>query len=493
MQGFLLYALFESFKRHIWPGVDPVAYNAISASLIFAPLVAIGDLTALRRSVLIGWTVATAMIAAVLAGYEAWRSLGSPQTFYNVNNGLTFMSPLFALIAAVLFIGSHLLEGSEIDRRIVAAYPNYFEPAWKNGVQIVLAVLFTSAFWGLLFLGAALFTLIHISLLSNVIKEPSFYWPATTAAFAAAVHLTDVRVGLVRGVRTVALTLLSWLTPLLALLAGGFVLMLPFTGLNPLWKTKAAATILLSAASWLVVLINAAYQDGVERPTVLLRWAVRAASVILIPLTALASIGVVLRVQQYGLTPERIIAAAWALIGVCYALGYAFAAARPGSWMKSLEHTNVVTAWVILILIAALFTPIADPARLSVAEQVYRLNVGQVKPDAFDYAFLRFRSARYGREALKRMAAQKRTAIDLDIATRAATALKRQNPWETAMAKPAVLAANLIVYPKGHALPEGFTTQDWTGASTFNPCFQGTLKSAMLILSISTAMQSRRS
>ena len=41
--------------------------------------------------------------------------------------------------------------------------------------------------------------------------------------------------------------------------------------------------------------------------------------------------------------------------------------------------------------------PLADPARLSVADQVARLKRGKVAPDKFDYAFLQQRSGKAGR------------------------------------------------------------------------------------------------
>lgn len=89
-----------------------------------------------------------------------------------------------------------------------------------------------------------------------------FSIPTSTLATAAALHVTDVRAGLVRGVRTLVLVLLSWLLPLMALIGAGFLVGLVFTGLEPLWKTQHAAAILLSAAALLIVLLNAAYQDG---------------------------------------------------------------------------------------------------------------------------------------------------------------------------------------------------------------------------------------
>ncbi len=190
----------------------------------------------------------------------------------------------------------------------VTRYRNYFDATWKFGVQLALALAFVVAFWLTLLLGAQLFKLINLDFLERLIEHSWFADPATALAIAAAIHLTDVRAGLVAGIRTVVLTLLSWLLPLMALLALGFVGSLIFTGLDPLWQTRSAAGIMLTAAGVLVVLINAAYQDGEAegaRPFVL-RYAELVASALLVPLVGLAAYALALRVQQYGWSVERI-------------------------------------------------------------------------------------------------------------------------------------------------------------------------------------------
>src|SRR5690606_34747472 len=111
--------------------------------------------------------------------------------------------------------------------------------------------------------------------------------------------------------------LLSWLLLLMTVLAAGFLAALPFTGLQGLWETGSATALVLSAAAALIILINTAYQDGRadNRPPAILRAAVRVASVLLTPLVAIAFWGLALRIGQHGLTPDRIIATACALIG----------------------------------------------------------------------------------------------------------------------------------------------------------------------------------
>ena len=75
-----------------------------------------------------------------------------------------------------------------------------------------------------------------------------------------------------------------------SLIAAGFLASLPFTGLEPLWKTKAATALLLTAAAHLIVLINAAYQDGEDAPPLILKWAARIAGLLLIPIGLLAAL-----------------------------------------------------------------------------------------------------------------------------------------------------------------------------------------------------------
>ena len=152
-------------------------------------------------------------------------------------------------------------------------------------MQLALSIGFTGAFWLLLFLGAALFKVIGLNFLEELIRQPWFSIPLTTVTFAVAVQLTDVRDGLIRGVRTVALMLLSWLLLVLTVLVAGFLVALPFTGLDGLWDTGSATALVLSAAAALIILINTAYQDGRpdNLPPAVLRVAVRVAAVLLTP------------------------------------------------------------------------------------------------------------------------------------------------------------------------------------------------------------------
>jgi hypothetical protein len=446
VQGLLLYGLYQADKSKVWPATQREVYAAFLLIVLFVPPVGLAGVSALRLRTLALWKAVAAIVAAGLGAYGVWS--GDPGA-----RGVDGMGPLTVLgVAALIFIGHHLVQPADVERRRIARYPTYFDVTWKHGVQAVLSLGFTGAFWLLLFLASALFKLIGVDAIEKLIKHEAFAFPATTVMFAAAVQLTDVQANLVRGVRTVALTLLAWLLPLMALIAAGFLATLPFTGLEPLWKTKSATAILLTADAFLILLANAAYQDGTEKTAVVLKWAARLAGVLLVPITVLAAYGLSLRIGQYGLSPDRIIAGACVLVAAGYAVGYAIAAVRPGAWMKTLEATNIAMAFGVIVVLLALCTPVADPRRLSVGDQVGRLEKGRVKPEAFDFRFLRFDAGRYGQEAFEALKRSGRADIR-DGAQMAALLKNRYEPIDKP--SPKALAA-IHVYPKGRKLPEGF-------------------------------------
>lgn len=478
IQGVVLFLLQKADESKAWPATTPVLYAPLLVCALMVPLLPLAALSAMRRTALLTWTAIAAVLAAILAAHAAWAGAEPGR----IGAG-PLSPPLFIAVAALLFIAHHLVQPAEAVRRPVAPYADYFDLAWTNGVRLALSLAFTGAFWLLLFLAGALFKLIGVEAIQKLIQETAFAFPATGLMFAAAVHmavqLTEARAGLVRGARTVGLTLLAWLAPLMVVIAGGFLATLPFTGLAPLWGTKAATALLLAAAAALIILVNAAYQDGAEPPNLILRWAARAAGLLLIPIVILAGYALWLRIDQYGLTPDRVFATAYLVVAIGFTVGYAIAALKPGPWMKPLERTNLVMAAVSVLLLIAVFTPIADPARLSVGSQVARLDSGKVAPDKFDFQFLRFDSGRYGRDALARLKA----SADKGVARRAheASAAKEKTP---VFARSGPDLSKTPVYPAGKGLPPSFLSQDPVSHDSASVCAFAETNCSILLLDV---------
>jgi hypothetical protein len=461
-QGILLYGLHRSFNAHVWPATNEYVFAPLLTAGFFLPLIAISGLGNLRTRTLCIWLVVAAALCVLLAIYGIYRMpvLSTPPAMPRVLG----LPPIW--LAALLFIADNLVVSADADRRLIARYPTLFEASWKHGIQAFLALLFTGILWAILFLGAALFALIKITLIERTIREPLFWIPVTAVSFAYALHVADVRATIVRGTRTLVLVLFSWLLPVMTLLAVGFILTLPFTGLDALWSTKRATSILLSSAGALVFLINAVYRDGEDDNAAILRYCRSAAAVVVVPIVALAGYALVLRVIQYGWTPERVTVAALVIVATCYAIGYAAAAIGSGLSLRWLEPVNVATTFVIIALFLALMTPLADPARISVSSQLARLQAGIVTPEKFDYMFLRLKAGRYGSDALEALANHTYGPGAAVYAERVRSGRPTGLPSAANMVPPPsvdkMLANITVVYPKGASFPSGLLERDWT-------------------------------
>lgn len=478
LQGLALLALSEAATRQAWPATDGLIFAPLITTAIFVPTLIIAGVGHLRPRVLTGWAIAAAMLCASFAIYDIYRDPVLPgsgfiQVVLPQSAVIARTSPSWVLwlsLAAMLFIIHSLTVAGEADRRVIATYPTHFDVSWKHVVQFVLAVVFVAVLWGLLFLGAELFRLIRIEFFWNLIWKKEFAIPVTAVAFSYAVHVTDVRASIVHGARSLVLILFSWLLPLMALISAAFILALPFTGLEPLWSTRRATGILLTAAAALILLINAAYQDGrgENRAVAALRYASVLAALVLALLIAFAAYGLSLRIGQHGLTPERVNVLALVVVAACYGVGYIIAVARSGASLRGLERTNIVTSLVIVGLLLALRSPLVDPARISVADQVRRLENGRIAPEKFDFAFLRFGAGRFGMDALKRLAAGAEGPQANEIAHRADDALVARYPSDLTARKPRRITPKqraddiAVIQPSGAVLPDSFLQQDWT-------------------------------
>jgi hypothetical protein len=149
-----------------------------------------------------------------------------------------------------------------------------------------------------------------------------------------------------------------------------------------------------------------------------------------------------------------------------YALAYAAAALISlggGNWMQRMERSNPALGFAGLMLLAALASPLADPARLAVAAQSFRLDRHQVAADAFDYIWLRDHGLRFGHVALTRMEAGDQP----DIARGALAALAA--PPAGLRPTPTEIGANIHVYSK-EPLPAALLERDWSRVNAAPPC-----------------------
>jgi hypothetical protein len=284
LQGLLLYVLYRAAMEHAWPATVPPLFVGVVLAGVLGPVLLVSSLGHLPRRALAGWVAGAAAIAAALGAYDGWRQVIETMSERG-RESLAPSAPLILATMAGFFIAHAMVLTGHAERRRIAAYQGYFETAWKLGVQLGFSALFVGATWLVLTLGAQLFLLVKLTLFKEVIGKSWFAIPVTVFAFTAAMHITDVRPAIVRGIRSLLLTLMGWILPVATLIVAGFLLSLPFTGLAPLWATRSAGALMLTGAALLVVLINAAWQDGAALPDAPapIRAASRLACLLLLP------------------------------------------------------------------------------------------------------------------------------------------------------------------------------------------------------------------
>ncbi|NYH26894.1 DUF4153 domain-containing protein [Paraburkholderia bryophila] len=467
-QGLVLYLLMNAAHNRSGIATIPLLFFPLLLVTLFTPPAFILGLQQIRRARLVLWLAVFAAVVAILGYHDAWRSAGvelvGMQPYGRTGGSLPSMTVTFHS-GMIVFIAYCLVLTGETARSWFAPYESYFEFSWKLGLQVCLSGLFVCALFLVLWLGAALFLLLKLHFLERLLRESWFNIPVSAMAFASALHITDVRPDIIRGSRTLVLSLLSWLLLVLVVIVGGFLASLPFTGLGLLWATRSATWILLGVAALKIVLVNVVFKGGPgsnPAPRVL-RVCMRIACLMLPVLVVLATYALALRIDQYGLTPPRILACAGTFVAYFYAIGYAWAAFSRDDTLARIAPVNVITAWISVAVLIAVFTPLADPARLSVDSQIDRLLANKIAAEKFDYDFLRYRSTRYGVQALVRLQGETNTPNAATIRELSTQAARQPARSTLGVAQPdaATLALTIVSRTPGQSVPASFLSTDW--------------------------------
>jgi len=311
-------------------------------------------------------------------------------------------------------------------------YPELFKRSWASFFVGLIASLFTSVTALLFVLWGALFSLVEIDFFEEIFESEWFVAIvyAGVFGFGLAVGLEAERI--TDALRRVLFAICQVLLPVVAFVALLFGLVLPWTGLAPLWDTGHATPVLLGIVALLVLFGNAVYQDGSGAQPYPLRLdlGVRAALAVTPLYVAVAAYSTWLRVGQYGLTPDRV----WAFVAVfvcgCYAVSYATAIVLGRSrWIAAIGRINVALAPVMVALALVLHTPLLDPLRRSASQQEGRLVRGDVTAEAFDYGLLRFELGHAGEAALARLERDAGAADAAVVRERIAAVRGAENRW----------------------------------------------------------------
>jgi hypothetical protein len=370
-----------------------------------------------------------AALAALIVGFTVYWN-GGPEGWGNWEGWRLACAALTVAIAAPLFQAWGDAGMPRPPRLAQLSYPNLHDRAWMNVVLWFACWIFTGIVWLLIYLIGQLFALIGIDVIKDLMGESWFGLTLTGAAFGAAAGLMRDRERILITLQTVVRRVLSVLAPILGVALVLFLASMLLTGLSPLWEaTKSTTPIVISAAIVAIILANAAIGDSPEDEAkmLLIRWGMIALGATLLPLGIIAAVSTGLRINQYGLTPDRLWAVVFGGIACAYGLAYLVVLIRKRSgWMEDIRPANVRLAIGLCVLAFVLAMPIINFGAWSTASQLARLESGKVTAEKFDWTAMRFDFGPTGQAAVERLFKSGKTPA---IKTAAAKALKLESRW----------------------------------------------------------------
>lgn len=401
---------------------------------------------------------------AVSAGIVYWNLVAGPQADSSggYDSGFAWQ---YLCLAAALGIALPVFQTARDEGGWRLPYARLHARSWENivvaigagGFQLAVALLF--ALW------AGLFELIGIEFFADLFEKPAFISVVGCASIALGISLVRDWPSVIAAMQKALMAVLSVLAPLLAAALLLFLAFLPVTGLSKLWETTRYATpLMLGAVLFGLLLVNTVIKDRNDQlsPARAVRFGASGLAFAMLPLAVIAVVSTGIRIDTYGLMPERIWAMIFTAFAIAYGLSYLWPLVRRfEGWADTVRTANVRLALALGAVFLLLATPIIDFRAISAKNQTARLLSGKASPDTFDFAALKFDLGAPGRDALgdlravenhSQAAAIRRNVMEID---------KASSRWQAEMGRNAIAAAarlrkavkHMPIYPAGKKMP----------------------------------------
>lgn len=370
---------------------------------------------------------------------------------------------MLSVVTALVFFATPFLMVWLQARADWRRYAALFDAAWTMAVRYAVGWAFVAVFWLVAFLSNALLELVEIDLIDQLLQIDWVRFGVTGAVLGLGLAVVyELR-------QTISpyliLRLLRLLVPVVLVVVGVFLAALPFRGLSELFGEFSAAGTLMGAAMVAITLISTALDkdDSAAVNTRGIRLATRGLALLLPLLTGLAVWAVVLRVRQYGWTPDRVLAVSVALFLLTYGLGYCVSVLRGQGWAGSIRVVNVAMALAVIAASALWLTPVLNSYRISANSQVARFTSGRSTPDQLDMWAMQHDWGRAGQAGVARLAASATETDNTEMLARIAAVRSVTSAYQFEQAiqtrrapgNAETLAQLMVVRPEGASLTAG--------------------------------------
>ncbi|MFB9867099.1 DUF4153 domain-containing protein [Vreelandella sulfidaeris] len=476
MQGLALLALHLAIDHEHWLATDQRWLKALYTVTLALPAFYLISMVRLRDR--LNWLP---LLLAPLLFWMGWHLGWVEQNPEQPWARHQFTFAFCVALGVALFILALFFRSSAASRVWPTAYSPLLNYSWEFALTLAQLALFIGVFWSLLWLGASLFDAIGLDIFETLFSDPVFIYPVTWLVIGLTLVMIRNRFRLIQSVRQMGEALIKALLPLVALIILLFFSVLPFTGLQPVWDTGSASSILMALMLTLLLFFNVVFHQthGPSPYPIWLRRIVLLA-VMLLPLgSLLAAWALWLRIDQYGLSLDRLWAALLQVLTAAFTVSYSLLLLwRRRSALPYLQRANVSLALLVAVVLIVVNTPLADMRQWVAEHQVKRLLDGLTTVEAFDVDYLRFQLGQPGTLVLKALADSEFAQSQPELARRIELSLKQTERWSQ---EPLVDTQNLNdvarqfkVSPDGASLPEPLLSllveQNSTCLSQTEPC-----------------------
>ena len=395
VQGLVLALIYSRIEDQLWPATSLPALNAIVVfSIAFPSLFILISCRHDYKKIAL-YLLAFCSALALLGAYIGSISLGK----YNSN--LLFVFSLCAIVAsfkAALYIKC-------IANKTPMTYAVLFTSSWRNFVLSAETALFCGIFFGILYLGASLFSSLGISIFEDLLDSQWFWVPALTLSASLAIHVFRNIIHTIDTAATILQTLMKFLLPLLVFISIGFICTLPFAGLEKLWATGSGTGLVLTLQALTLFFVNAVYHEGSDkRPySVYLHRGIILGVAVLPIYSIIAAHGLWLRVDQYGFTVQRSWAVSIWFIFALFSVGYFVGIVKlRDNWLLAQSKINVAMGVLVMLLAMLVQSPLINFQGIAASSQLARLDSGKVTLENFDFDYFFYHLQKPGKEALEK-------------------------------------------------------------------------------------------
>lgn len=373
VQAFVLYFLYITVEESRAFAQNPEYLNAIAGFAIAFPLILLFVRRNAKPSLTLYIAAGIAFIIALCGFYAGLQSKPIDKLSTGSISAVYILASLIIAFKAVIYAQLFIAK-----KAFTFAY--LYQHSWRTFIVGAEAWIFTWLLFGILYLGASLFKIIGISLFSELLDESYVVIPIFTLSFSFAINYFQSSEKVADTIAMVLQSLIKFVLPLVSLIIIGFALSIIFTGIGTLWEDGPGSVLILWLQALALFFVNTVYM-GTQKDIPYKSWLhnLILVSIAFLPIySLLATYGLWLRIDQYGLTPSRGFGMLVNLLISAFSFSYFVAIVKARTnWFLIKNKINVGLGIAVVIVCILVNSPILSMQVWSTHSQMARLDMSE--------------------------------------------------------------------------------------------------------------------